>query len=306
MARYVTVSSVSHRPEKPIEDIAGRLEQAGVFITRAARMGAEIIAFPEIYIQYGMPKEVWREKAEVLPGETCAYIAELARKLGVYIIWPLVERAGDRLYNSSVLIGRQGEIVGVYHKMFPTIGEMDASIVPGTEASVFQTDFGKVGLCICFDLNFRPIVEGLVKNGAEIIFFSSMYRGGLQMQSWAQEFGVYFVSAIDAELGMIVDQSGKALGEATYEAVICRRINLDRRVLHMDYNWGKMDAMLAKYGRDISFDYFTREARYAIASEREGLTVDDLIREFELETLPEYWRRATSRRDQALVEAREK
>ena len=123
------------------------------------------------------------------------------------------------------------------------------------------------------------------------------------MQCWAQRFGIYFVSAIDAELGMIVDQSGKVLAEATYEAVITRRINLDRRVLHMDYNWGRMDEMLAKYGTGISFEYFTREAKYAIASERDDLTVDDLIREFELETLDEYWARVHARRARALREA---
>jgi len=303
VARYVTVSSVSHRPERPPEDIAARLQQAEIFATRAARMGADIVAFPEIYIHYGLPKQLWPQKAEVLPGDTCQYMSQVARRHGIYIIWPLVERLGERLYNSSVVIGRQGEIVGTYHKMFPTIGEMDAGIVPGTEATVFKTDFGRIGLAICFDLNFRPLIERLAEGGAEIIFFSSMYRGGLQLQAWAQELGVYFVSAIDAELGMIVDMSGRVLAEATYEAVIARRINLDRRILHMDYNWEKMDEMLAKYGTGISFEYFTREAKYAIASERDDLTVDDLVHEFGLEGLKDYFQRALARRESALASA---
>lgn len=303
MARYVTVGSVSHRPERPLEDTAGRLAQAEAYATRADRMGADIVAFREIYIHYGASSEQWLEYAEDLPGATCQHMGRVAREHSMYIIWPLIERAGARLYNSAVLIDRQGEIAGVYHKMFPTVGEMERGVVPGTEASVFQIDFGRIGLAICFDLNFPPIIEGLAKNGAEIVFFSSMYRGGLQLQCWAQRFGIYFVSAIDAELGMIVDQSGKVLAEATYEAVITRRINLDRRILHMDYNWGRMDDMLARYGTGISFEYFTREAKYAIASERDDLTVDDLIREFELESLDEYWARVHARRARALREA---
>lgn len=300
MARYVTVSTVSHRPDKPWQDVSGRLEQAAIFATRAARMGADIVAFPEIYIHYGMPKDLWPEHAESLPGDTCRFMGDIAQRHHMYIIWPLVERDGNRLYNTSALIGRDGHIVGKYHKMFPTIEEMDAGIVPGTEPTVFDTDFGRIGMAICFDLNFRPIIEGLARNGAEIIFFSSMYRGGLQLQAWAQELNVYFASAIDAELGVIVDMSGQVLAEATYEAVIVRRLNLDRRILHMDYNWQKMDQMLAKYGTGISFQYFTREAKYAIASERDDLTVDDLIREFQLEELSAYLARAQERRRKAL------
>jgi len=218
MARYVTVGSVSHRPEQPLTDMAGRLAQAEAYATRAARMGTDIVAFPEIYIHYGAISEQWQEYAEEIPGETCQHMSRVACAHSMYIIWPLIVRDRNRLYNSAVLIGRRGEIAGVYRKMFPTVGEMERGVVPGTEASVFQTDFGRIGLAICFDLNFPPIIEGLAKNGAEIIFFSSMYRGGLQLQCWAQRFGIYFVSAIDAELGMIVDQSGKVLAEATYEA----------------------------------------------------------------------------------------
>lgn len=300
MSRYVTVSSVSHRPEKGPDDVAGRLDQAGRYAIRAARMGADIVAFPEIYIQYGMSREQRIARAEVVPGETTDYMAEIARRHSIYIIWPLEEREGERWYNSSVLIDRQGQVAGKYHKMFPTIGEMDSGITPGSETPVFETDFGRIGLAICFDLNFRPIIEGLAKHGAEIIFFSSMYRGGLQLRAWAQELGVYFASAICAELGMIVDQSGEVLAESTYEAVIARRINLDRRVLHMDYNWDKMDAMLATYGPGVRFDYYTREAKYAIASEMEGVSVDDLIREFGLEELDAYYARAIARREREL------
>ena len=300
MARYVTVGSISHRPEAGPDDPDARLDQAEALAVRAARMGADIVAFPEIYIQLGMDGAERAIRAEEVPGPTCARMMEVARANRMYIIWPLVERIGERLHNSSLLIDRNGQIAGKYHKMFPTIGEMDDGIIPGTEPRVFATDFGTIGMAICFDLNFREVMEGLARNGAEIVFFSSMYRGGLQLQSWAHELGVYLVSAIAAELGMIVDMSGQVLAESTYEAVITKRLNLDRRILHMDYNWEKMDDMLAIYGPGIRFDYFTREAKYAIASERQDITVDDLIQEFELEELHAYFSRARARRSKEL------
>ena len=304
MARYVTVAGISHRPEHPYTQVAERLQVARQYAVRAARMGADIIAFPEIYPHLGAPAERWAGIAEQADGPTLSYMAALARELSIYIIWPLLMREGAKLYNASVVLDRQGQVLGIYHKMYPTISEMEAGVVPGREPVVLETDFGRIGMAICFDLNFRPVMQGLAERGAEIVFFSSMYRGGLQLRAWAHEFAYYIVSAISAELGQIVDMSGTVLAEATYEAIALARLNLDRRLLHMDYNWEKMDAILAKYGTGVSFQFFTREAKFTIASERSDLTVNDIIAEFGLEELPAYFTRATQLRSQVLAKER--
>lgn len=300
MARYVTVCSVSHRPEAPYTDLDARLEAAKTFAVRAGRMGADIVSFPEVYPQLGVPIEKWPESAREVPDKTVPVMAEIAKQFGMYLIWPVAEYRDGLLRNSAILIDRSGRPMGAYHKMFPTIGEIDAGVAPGTEANVFDTDFGRIGIAICFDLNFRPLLQGLAGNGAEIVFFCSMYRGGLQLRMWAHEFGYYMVSAIGAELGQVVDMSGDVLAESTYEALALARINLDRRLLHMDYNAAKMDAMLEKYGTGVTFRYNTREAKYTIASEMDGVTVDDLIAEFELESLSDYFARAMKAREQFL------
>jgi len=301
MARYVTVASISHYPQAPCEQVEERLKTAELFATRAARMGADIVAFPEVYPHLGLRIEDWPRAAEQPGGVTLAHMADVARRNGTYLVWPLVERHPEGLRNSAVLLDRNGRVIGRYYKMFPTIGEIEAGVVPGTEASIFETEFGRIGIAICFDLNFRPIIEGLARNGAEVVFFCSMYRGGLQLRSWAHELGRYFVSAIGAELGQVVDMSGEVLAEATYEALALARINLDRRLLHMDHNWDKMDEMLAKYGKGVRFQYYTREAKYTIASEMEGVSVQDLIAEFNLEELDDYFARAMRVREQALA-----
>lgn len=300
MARYVTVSSVSHRSLLPYDAVDERLAEARTFAVRAARMGADIVAFPEIYVQMGAPRERWAEIAEPLGGRTVSYMAEVAREHGMYLVWPLFQRSGNRVYNSSVLIDRRGEVTGVYHKMYPTITEIEVGVVPGNETPVFETDFGRIGLAICFDLNFRPLMQGLKDSGAEIIFFSSMYRGGLQLSMWAHELCLYIVSAIDAELGRIVDMSGAVLAESTYEGLITGRLNLDRRFLHMNENWDKMDAMLEKYGAGLTFQYFTREGKYTVASEMADKTIDDIIAEFALEAQDAFFGRSIRIREEAL------
>jgi predicted amidohydrolase len=301
MARYVTVASVSHNSLLQFKgNLQAVLDHAARMLRRAAHHGANIVSFPEIYPHFvleGKPADI----AEPVSGPTLTRIAEEARNNHLHVIMPLYTSENGRVYNSSVLISPKGDVIGIYHKIHPTIGEIETGITPGTEPLVFRTDFGKVGMAICFDLNFRDAMRGLADNGAEIIFFSSAYRGGLQLRIWAFELGVYIVSAILAELGRIVDQSGTVLAESTYEELIARRINLDRRLLHMDYNWDKMDAMLEKYGTGLSFEYFTREACYTVASERDDLTVDDLIREFGLMERRAYWERANQVRADALA-----
>jgi len=303
LSRHVTVASVSTKPSySPDTEIDKLLDEAAHYAWRARQMGADILAFPEIYPHIDSTKKS-AEAAEELPTPTTERMMTEARKLGMYIIWPQYTREDDQVYNSAVLINRDGEISGIYHKVHPTIGEIEDGIVPGTRMPTFETDFGTIGMAICYDLNFRDIMSGLKKNGAEIVFFCSAYRAGLQARAWAFELGCYIVTAIMTDLGQIVDLTGRQLVESYFHnPVIVHDINLNRRLLHMDYNWDKMDDMLEKYGSDLTFDYASPEACYAIGCERAGLDIDQVIDEFGLERREDYFRRADAVRAAAVAE----
>jgi predicted amidohydrolase len=297
MARYVTVAAVSERPSADYDAIHDR---AAMFVERAKRLGAQIIAFPECHPHTALPGRAY-DKAEPLDGRSLAFMGQQARQHGMHVIWPLYTLEEAKAYNSAVLLDPTGKVAGVYHKMFPVDTEMtEAGLTPGDGPRVFDTDLGRLGMVICFDLNFPEIMQGTGDAGAEIIFFCSAYRGGLQTRIWAYLLGTYIVSAIRDGQGYIVDLSGQVLGEATYEALITRRLNLDRKLMHMDNNWEKMDAMLAKYGPHLSVDFFTPEGCWALGSESDAFTVDDVIREFALELRTDYFNRARRVREQAL------
>jgi len=87
-----------------------------------------------------------------------------------------------------------------------------------------------------------------------------------------------------------------------HNPVIVHDLNLNRQLLHMDYNWGKMDEMLEKYGSDLTFDYASPEACYAIGCERAGLDIEQVIDEFGLERRDDYFRRADAVRAAAVAE----
>jgi predicted amidohydrolase len=300
--RPIRVATVSHRPTAGVDGPDGTsrfMSTAETFIERARRMGADLVAFPECYPQLALSDIT--HHAEPHDGGTLERVRENAKKHRLYIVWPRIEYDPARgLRNTSILVDREGEVTGRYDKMFPTIGEMEKGVIPGTEAPCFETDFGRVGLMICFDMNFSEVHAALERGKPDLVVFSSMYRGGLQAQALAYELGAFVLTSISSELGLVVDRSGRVLKESTYESLAVAPINTNSIALHMDANWLKMDAMLAKYGPELTFDYHTREAFYVIewTSDRD---IEELVREFQLETFHDYYARSRKVRSEALV-----
>ena len=299
--REIRVATVSHRPSHGVNGPDGTeklLARAALQIERAARHGADLVAFPECYPQLAVGDIA--HFAEPTEGGTIDRIRELAKTHSSYVVWPRTEYDPARgLRNTSILVDRSGAIVGRYDKMFPTVGEIEKGIVPGTAAPVFETDFGRVGLIICFDLNFREVHDELAKGKPDLVVFSSMYRGGLQAQALAYELGAFVLTSISSELGQIIDRCGRVLKESTYETLAVAPINTNSIAMHMDFNYGKMDAMLAKYPKMLNFDYHTREAFWIVES-RGDADVSKIVEEFGLETAENYWQRSRLARERAL------
>jgi predicted amidohydrolase len=274
------------------------MKQAELYLQRAARMGADLVAFTEIYPQLALADPF--HHAEPSEGGTLLRVRELARQHKMIIVWPRLEYDPIRkLRNTSILVGRDGEVIGRYDKMFPTIPEMEKGVTPGTLAPVFETDLGRVGLLICFDLNFPEVRVALKESKPDIVVFSSMYRGGLQAQALAYELRSFVITSIATELGLIIDRAGRVIKESTYEALAVAPINTNSVSLHMDFNWNKMDAMLAKHGRALTFDYHTREAFFVIESTRDE-DIESIVKEFQLETADDYFERSRRVRRETL------
>lgn len=303
MRRHAVLASVSKRPAhgcQTDEGSAALLQETEALLRRAANQGADIVAFPEIYPQLAAPDHY--AAAEPHDGGTLPRLRELCAELRLYVVWPRFESRPDGLHNTAILVGRDGNVVGRYDKMFPTIWEMERGVIPGTDCPRFETDFGRVALGICFDLNFREIRDRLRPDPPDLFCFCSMYRGGIQLQEWALDLGCHVLSAVGTELGRLVDPGGQVLRMSTYEALLAHRVNLNKRQLHMDYNWDKMDAMLRAYGPRLTFEYYTQEARFVIGYEGEERDVDEILAEFSLEPINAYWARVRGVRRAKLAE----
>ncbi|MCP5118172.1 MAG: carbon-nitrogen hydrolase family protein, partial [bacterium] len=143
--------------------------QFAPYIEEAARQRADIVVLGETITYAGRQRVSYEEVAEPIPGPSTEYFGGLAKKHNLYIVVGLYERDRHLIYNTSALLGPDGEMVGKYRKVAPARDEMRKGIMPGTEYPVFDTRFGKVGMMICFD-NFMPeVARNLTLNGAEVI-----------------------------------------------------------------------------------------------------------------------------------------
>ena len=133
--------------------------------------------------------------AEEIPGPCVKYLGELAKRNDLYLVTSLFERDQEALYNTAVILGPDGEMLGKYRKLCLAREEYREGISPGNQLPVFTTRFGKVGLMICFDVHMPEVARGLVANGAEIIALPIMGGHPALAKARAIENQVYLVTS---------------------------------------------------------------------------------------------------------------
>ena len=172
----------------------------------------------------------YSEVAEPIPGPSTARLAEVARARKTYIATSLVEREGSAFYNTAVLIDREGRLVGKYRKVNLPYDEFEDGITPGKEYPVFQTDFGKVGMMICWDFEFPEPARALALQGAEIILMP-IWDGSAPVEMVrAMDNQVFIVTSAYGDPSAILDPNGQQVASATEEgAAAIATIDLNRR-----------------------------------------------------------------------------
>jgi predicted amidohydrolase len=143
-------------------------------IKRAKEKGANLVIFPELSLTGYLNRDLAYELAEPIPGSSILSLEEIAKKENIHIVFGMPEqseRAHAVLYNTAVLLGPHG-FVGEYRKMhLPThsVFEEKRYFRLGYEAPVFETELGKMGLTICYDMFFPEISRLLRLKGAQVI-----------------------------------------------------------------------------------------------------------------------------------------
>src|SRR5687767_9831811 len=151
--RIVKVAAIHHRPRNSKSSQENLVQFSGL-IAKAADQKADIVCLPEGITLVGTDHD-YISASEVVPGPTTEFLGKIARKYNLYIVAGILEKNGDTIFNTAVLIDRDGNLAGKYRKVSLPREEIDGGITPGNSFPVFDTDFGKIGLMICWDVTFQ-------------------------------------------------------------------------------------------------------------------------------------------------------
>jgi len=164
--------------EENLEGMTAMIEEAV-----ESSKNLDIIVFPEYCYYAPTTIEESKKIAEEVPGEFTEAIGKLARKYKINIIpGSFVEKAeGGKVHNTVVFINREGKLIGKYRKvhLFDAIGYKESDYVEaGEEMCVIDTDIGRVGIMVCYDLRFPELARSMVQKGANILFVPAAFPSG--------------------------------------------------------------------------------------------------------------------------------
>jgi len=200
------------RPEKNVT-AAQNVAAFVAGIEKAVPDKTDIILLPEGITVVGTGKK-YLDVAEPVPGPTTEKLGELARKRSAWIVAGIYEREGPAVYNTAVLVDREGRFAGRYRKVYIPREEMEGGITPGNDYPVFRTDFGTIGLMICWDVQYADPARALALGGAEMILMPIWGGNETLAKARAIENKVYLVASGYDHPTYIMDPDGERLAIA--------------------------------------------------------------------------------------------
>lgn len=304
MSRRVCLSAIGHAPfeARPTyrESVDYARQQLDHWMDKVLPDKPDLIAFRECCDRpsgYSRAEclDYYQERGMVI----LDHLRARAAREGTNIAYSAVVQAKDGwMRNRTTFIARDGSISGIYNKNHLVWEEnTETSCKFGREAPLIDLDFGRVGGVICFDLNFDELREKYVRSRPDLLVFCSMYHGGFVQQHWAYSCRSWFVGAVAGLPCSVIDPTGRIVAQSTnYFPYVTCTVNLDCVVAHLDYNWDRLDAIRAKYGRGVHVSDPGLLGSVLVTSETEGVSAADMASEFGLELLDDYMARSLAHR----------
>ena len=278
--KNIRITSISFS-KKPDESVWKAVESAG-------RIGSDLIVLPETW--------AGEQEIELLDSPRVCNLQKLAAQYKTYIVsgmYRKTEKTGR--INSAILIGRSGEIEGIYDKVYPYWEEfkLNPPVEIGKEPIVFETDFGKLGIAICFDVNIPSLWHKMAELGAELVVWPSAYSAGTSLMAHAINHNYYIVTSTLEYDCTVFDITGRKIlynksiiGDDILISSIV--LDLDRCIFHMNYN-ERVQELLANHSHEIIQETsLIKEQWFVLKSVNESVSVRDLARKYGLTELRDY------------------
>ncbi len=191
----IALCQIAGSPDKELNR-----EKAGKYVREAAEAGAQIVCLPEMW-SCPYSSDCFRDYAEPADGESVRFMAGLARELGIYLIGGTVSELDDsdvsedgnpRVYNTTFCFDRQGNLIGRHRKVH--LFDIDVpgkvrfmesdTLSAGNEMTILDTEYGKIGVAICYDVRFPEWFMKMALEGAGLVFLPAAFTNTTGAAHW--------------------------------------------------------------------------------------------------------------------------
>jgi predicted amidohydrolase len=300
--RKVVVGTTMYAMWGEYPGVEKRLEALGEIIDEMARQAAgrypgsqlDLAVFPEDAICGGRQGSA-AERSVSLEGLVVEGMAAKARQHGTYIVVPLFmleNRETSLCTNAAALLDREGRVAGIYRKVHPVASKssdvLEDGVAPGQEFPVFECDFGRIGIQICYDIEFDDGWEALARQGAQIVAWPSQSPQTVRPAAYAMRHRYFVVSSTWRNNAAIFEPTGMMAAQILPpERVLVQQIDLSSMILGWQADLRNGKALHEKYGDKVGFHYSEAEDRGLFWSNDSGIPIARMVREIGLETLDE-------------------
>lgn len=224
-----------YKPEMVRQQMMAHFNKLLGLFEKAGEMGADIVCGPEdmqhigaygLHIDKKDPvtgKILFNSLAVPIPGPLTDKVSEIAKHYNMYIIAPIYEADGNKIYNTAVIFDRQGRIMGKHRKTLMPV--METWLVKnGDEYNIFETDFANIAVATCWEISYPEIAAIYALKGADIIFNPTMAKDNKPGESLetahvfiarAKDNSVYIAPVVLGKDGNgIIDFNGDVVAEA--------------------------------------------------------------------------------------------
>lgn len=248
--RTVRLAAVHYKPSG--KSPKANCEEYAPLVADAAKQKADLVVLGET-VPYVNVKKLPHEVAESVPGPTTDYFGTLAKQHGTHIVLSVYEREKHLVFNTAVLLGPDGKLIGKYRKVCLPHAEVERGVSPGSDYPVFDTKIGRIGLMVCYDGFFPEVARELSNRGAEVIAWPVWGCDPQLAKARAAENRVHVVSSTFMApkdgwmLSAVFDPSGKVLVKADeWGTVAVAEVELGLPVMG-PWNLGDFHSMVARH-----------------------------------------------------------
>ncbi|MBN1290423.1 MAG: carbon-nitrogen hydrolase family protein [Candidatus Latescibacteria bacterium] len=278
--------------------------------------GLDLVVLPEEVITIGKGRTA-KDRSVPLRGPVLDRMGKKARQYSTYLVVPLdLTEENGTTTNAAVLLDRGGKVVGIYRKVHLVDAQgktpLEGGHTPGTEYPVFDCDFGRLAVQICYDLNFPEGWQTLFDKGVEIIVVPTMSPQTVRPTVYASNGHCYIVTSNHRNNATIFNPGGRIVAQIddgdnelvsgtlrlTQNAVLVHRIDLSYAIVSWSATLGDGRLFTEKYGDNVGYSYYRDEDYGIFWSNDPILPVRRMVQELGLVEMDEQLKRSKQVQDE--------